>query len=404
MAGLKMLRGPEPGLEFDLVNETIYIGRGRKNDIIIQDNEVSRQHCRLVRVLDDYEIHDLRSTNGTFINGQRLDSSGWLLSSGAIVELGDSITLEYFPDYVDIGTSPPDLDAHNNIDKQAVYLIVKQASRPKPELYKLDRGILSIGRDVDNDIVLSEPEVSRHHLRLLLSDDGYTVEDLNTMNGTLLNGQPLQQQCLLYNTDVIAIGQNLEMWYTGEPDRVLKYLADGDAPSSPPTLDSRTIPTRPFSPMAGTSTIPSTDRIRQMFSGLKPNQLEGHVFIAYALEDYATMGNTVRMYLESKGVKAWGEWNFDPGTIEWTSAIEQALSECPILLVIVSENALNTTYVQRSIRHFKAREKPILLLEFDSVDRLPMEIDSTPAVIFDRDDPKQALRDILTEIRRLEAG
>ena len=95
MSRLKMLRGPEPGREIPLDEDVMLIGRGRKNDIIIQDNEVSRTHCRLVRVLDDYEIHDMNSTNGTFVNGQKIRQGGWLLSAHSIVELGDSITLEY---------------------------------------------------------------------------------------------------------------------------------------------------------------------------------------------------------------------------------------------------------------------------------------------------------------------
>src|SRR5690554_5916542 len=97
MPRLKMIRGPMPGTLMDLTAETVTIGRGRRNDFVIQDNEVSREHCRLVRVLNDYEIHDLNSTNGTFVNGRRVDSSGWLLTAGAVIELGDSITLEYVP-------------------------------------------------------------------------------------------------------------------------------------------------------------------------------------------------------------------------------------------------------------------------------------------------------------------
>ncbi|MDQ7035081.1 MAG: FHA domain-containing protein [Anaerolineae bacterium] len=66
-----MLRGPEPGRHIPLDGDVLLIGRGRKNDIIIQDNEVSRTHCRLVRVLEDYEIHDLSSTNGTLSTAKR---------------------------------------------------------------------------------------------------------------------------------------------------------------------------------------------------------------------------------------------------------------------------------------------------------------------------------------------
>src|SRR5688572_7380617 len=94
---LKMIRGPEPGREFELIGDVITIGRGTRNEIIIRDNEVSKEHCRLVRVLYDYEIHDLESTNGTFVNGKRIDENGWLLSAGNLVELGFSILLEFIP-------------------------------------------------------------------------------------------------------------------------------------------------------------------------------------------------------------------------------------------------------------------------------------------------------------------
>jgi len=95
MPSLKMLRGPEPGRIYDLTSETITIGRGRKNDIIIHDNEISREHCRLVRVLFDYELSDLNSTNGTFLNGRPVSEASSALFDRNIIELGDSIVLEY---------------------------------------------------------------------------------------------------------------------------------------------------------------------------------------------------------------------------------------------------------------------------------------------------------------------
>ncbi|MEL7435735.1 MAG: FHA domain-containing protein, partial [Chloroflexota bacterium] len=220
MPRLKMLRGPDVGTVYELDKSTMSIGRGQKNTIIIQDNEVSRNHCRLVRVLDDYEIHDLNSTNGTFVNGQRVDEGGWLLSGRCIVEIGDSITLEYTPTDVALGTSPP-LEPPQALIERVFYLVIEQQSLDQPEIYVLDRPILNIGRDVDNEITLREPEVSRHHMRLVLTDDGYTLEDLNTVNGTELNGMPLQRQSTLSNDDVITVGKGLKMWYTDDPTSLL---------------------------------------------------------------------------------------------------------------------------------------------------------------------------------------
>ena len=81
MAHMTMRRGPEPGRIYELKGDRIKIGRGRRNHIIIHDNEVSREHCELTLVGDDYELRDLGSSNGTFVNGQRVGEDGWLLKS-----------------------------------------------------------------------------------------------------------------------------------------------------------------------------------------------------------------------------------------------------------------------------------------------------------------------------------
>ena len=72
MTRLIMRRGPQPGKIFDLDGEIVTVGSGMKNGIVIQDNDVSREHCRLIRVMADYELHDLNSSRGTFVSGQRI--------------------------------------------------------------------------------------------------------------------------------------------------------------------------------------------------------------------------------------------------------------------------------------------------------------------------------------------
>lgn len=72
MARLIMRRGPTPGAAWELTDEVVTIGRGSKNQVIVQDNEVSREHCRLLRLMADYEVMDLGSSNGTYVNGARV--------------------------------------------------------------------------------------------------------------------------------------------------------------------------------------------------------------------------------------------------------------------------------------------------------------------------------------------
>jgi hypothetical protein len=87
-------RGPQPNQTFDLNKDTITLGRDITNDIVINDPEVSRQHLRLTRGTNGYNIEDLGSTNGTFIGGQRL-SGIRPLQRNENISLGETVTLAY---------------------------------------------------------------------------------------------------------------------------------------------------------------------------------------------------------------------------------------------------------------------------------------------------------------------
>ena len=74
MTKLYILKGPCIGQSFELKNDEIYIGRSPENDIQIRDRSVSRNHVKLIRKEDAYFIRDLKSTNGTFVDGEKISS------------------------------------------------------------------------------------------------------------------------------------------------------------------------------------------------------------------------------------------------------------------------------------------------------------------------------------------
>ena len=89
-----MRSGPTPGVIFPLEGDQLIIGRDAVNAVAINDAEVSRKHSRLTFQGGKYVIEDLGSTNGTFVNGQRLVSST-VLKPGDVVSLGEQIVLVY---------------------------------------------------------------------------------------------------------------------------------------------------------------------------------------------------------------------------------------------------------------------------------------------------------------------
>jgi pSer/pThr/pTyr-binding forkhead associated (FHA) protein len=86
--------GPNPGKVFTLSKSEIVIGRDINLDVVINTAEVSRRHARLYLEGGVYVVEDLGSTNGTFINHQRL-TTPVTLQSGDRIMLGEAATLVY---------------------------------------------------------------------------------------------------------------------------------------------------------------------------------------------------------------------------------------------------------------------------------------------------------------------
>lgn len=86
--------GPNPGETFSITEDSITIGRDVTNDVVVADAEVSRQHARINRTPGGHVLEDLGSTNGTFVNGERLVAPR-VLSAGDLIGLGENVTLTF---------------------------------------------------------------------------------------------------------------------------------------------------------------------------------------------------------------------------------------------------------------------------------------------------------------------
>ena len=139
-------------------------------------------------------------------------------------------------------------------------LVVRQGPLPG-QVFELNKDVISIGRDIANDFVINDAEVSRRHAKLTLEGDRYKIEDLNSTNGTYIDGQRLIGPHLLAIGEIIMFGDNVGVIFDGEPpvpDVTVQSPVDlGATPVSaiPTPLVSYVEP--PLPPQAPLSNIPA---------------------------------------------------------------------------------------------------------------------------------------------------
>jgi hypothetical protein len=117
--------------------------------------------------------------------------------------------------------------------------IVRRGPQPN-QVFELNKDLLTLGRDITNDITINDPEVSRHHLRITRGTDGYTIEDLGSTNGTFINGQRLTGSRALNRGDMIGLGETVTLTYD--------VMRPQQQPSTPPQYSQPQQPPNAYAP------------------------------------------------------------------------------------------------------------------------------------------------------------
>jgi hypothetical protein len=97
--------------------------------------------------------------------------------------------------------------------------------------------VLSIGRALDNDMIIEDPRVSRHHAQLRLRYSRYVLYDLGSAGGTEINGYPVEE-CVLHSGDVISFA-GVQVIYGEDPPTPIPLPGSGDTPplAAPEEID-----------------------------------------------------------------------------------------------------------------------------------------------------------------------
>ena len=91
---LVVIKGTERGREYEISSDVIRAGKDDANDIVLKEETVSRVHFEIIRDAKGYLLRDLRSTNGTFLDGAEVREA--YLRSGSVVTVG-TVQLKFQP-------------------------------------------------------------------------------------------------------------------------------------------------------------------------------------------------------------------------------------------------------------------------------------------------------------------
>ncbi|MFF9014365.1 FHA domain-containing protein [Streptomyces sp. NPDC014870] len=251
------------------------LGRDPQGDLVIDDARVSWRHATISWGGRSWVIEDHGSTNGTFVQGQRIHQME--IGPGSAVHLGNATDgprlnlaaaaapqqaaaphqapaqqpAHAAPNAQQAGAAQADWATHQAPPQQAQNQAWPQQGQQQPQqhlphqqggpveqlaqkvpaqgggaagappvygdrspttFHQLALGhVMRIGRALENELVVSDLQVSRHHAEFHATPDGrFEIRDLGSHNGTYVNGQPIAKggSVLIGPNDIVGVGHS----------------------------------------------------------------------------------------------------------------------------------------------------------------------------------------------------
>lgn len=189
------------------------IGKSKSNDIVLPMEEVSRFHAVIAKKRRDWVITDTFSKTGVEVNGNKIEEK-CVITDGDIITIGG----EKFKFLCAEAVSDKRKNEMRNAAEEftqrntnVAYAVLVDVKTHKP-VYLRKKDVL-IGRGDSCDIQINVNTVSGEHARIHLTSHGWALSDLNSHNGTKLNGRFISQPQLIFDEDLITFGDRVFIFY-----------------------------------------------------------------------------------------------------------------------------------------------------------------------------------------------
>lgn len=199
------------GAVIDIDRWETSIGKSRANDVVLPLDSVSRFHAVIAKKRTDWVITDTFSKNGIQVNGKQVDGKA-VIADGDIITIG-SVPLKFLcaEAISSVSKSQIRTAARTGNTRGVAYAVLVDVKTHKP-VYLKKKDVL-IGRGDDADIQLPNQTVSAHHARIHMTSKGWALSDLDSHNGTKLNGRFITQPQLIFDEDMITFGDRVFIFY-----------------------------------------------------------------------------------------------------------------------------------------------------------------------------------------------
>jgi len=199
--------GSDPAIDLSL--EVVLIGRDPDDDVILDDDLVSRRHAEARWRAGRAHLLDRGSLNGTLRNAQKVRGLV-ALEDGDMIQFG-------VRRYRFALLAPAGADALEETRKVAASSISHPLNAPVALVgetgalagrrWELSETTTRIGRDPAAAIMIQDTSVSRFHAQITRQAGGYYLADLESSNGTQVNGEPVSEPRRIVAGDLLRFGE-----------------------------------------------------------------------------------------------------------------------------------------------------------------------------------------------------